>query len=186
MQVDGEDDIVMDADQSPNWVPKDVQNTYQFNRFVRMLLASGISYRHGAKIGNALVKDLVNLGFLDDDSSLLFTKSKIESEANRIGKLDAEQHLQDLKETKIVSIGHDGKASKTLQPNCKVKVESKVTIINNVERSYMTHEIPVDGTGEELANCLYKVSFETHIRKLTSFLAIVQKSTCTQNDLLAA
>ena len=155
-----------DMDQSPDWMPDpedSLRNTYHFNHFIRMLMAGGVSHRYGAKIGSGLIKDLIEIGLLPKDDSLFFTKGKIENEVNRIGKLDADQHLKDLKATKIVSIGHDGKASKTLQNNGKVKVESKVTIINNVERSYMTHEIPADGTGEELANSLYKVSLENHI-----------------------
>ena len=153
----------MDVDQSPNWKPNPEDTTepqrYQFNRFVRLLMAAGLSYRKAAKVGNGLLEDLMDIGLLPKDDNLLFTKAKIQREVNRIGKMDANEHLKELKKTKITSIGHDGKASKTLQNNRKVTVESKVTFMKNDTRGYITHKIPADGTGEELANCLYEVSF---------------------------
>ena len=156
---DTDTDTEMDMDQSPNFKPH-CTNNYQFNRFIRMIMACGVSYRNGAKIGNGLIEDLIDIGILPKDDSLIFTLPKIQREVNRIGSSDSKEHLEKLKETKIESIGHDGKASKTLQNHRKVTVESKLTIISNSTRGYMGHEIPVDGTGEELSNSLYKVSFE--------------------------
>ena len=152
----------VDTDPSPNWKPgpeDSSKNTYQFNRFIRMIMACGVSYRQGAKIGNGLIQDLVDIGLLPKDDSLILTMPKIQNEVNRIFKSDSKEHLEKLQQTKIVSIGHDGKASKTLQNHRKMAVESKVTFIENVERGYISHEIPAGPTGEDLANSIYKVSF---------------------------
>ena len=73
--------------------------------------------------------------------------------------MDAEAHLAEMKERKLISIGHDGKASKTMQKNSRFTVESKITIIDNVYRGYVSHDTPEDGTGLATGNILIKVSY---------------------------
>ena len=125
-------------------------------------MACGLSQREGAMVGNALLCDLKELGFITEDQrdELCFTISKIQRETERIGKIEAQKHLEEIRSRKLISIGHDGKASKTLQKNSRVLVESKITIIDNVWRGYVSHDTPEDGTGKATGNILIKVSSE--------------------------
>ena len=45
-----------------------------------------------------------------------------------------------------------------LQNHSRTTIENKVTFIDNVTRTYLTHEIPENGTGEALAESLVKVA----------------------------
>ena len=159
METDSDDIPDNDVDNSPDWDDSGAScyNTYIYHKCIRMMLSCGLSLRDSAKCANGLMEDLMELGELRQDDSLFLTKSKVERQMDKIGKIDAEEHAKNV--IGIKSIGHDGKASKCLQPNCQTKVESKVTFIDNVERRYVTHTIPADGTGASLADSLYEVIF---------------------------
>ena len=55
-------------------------------------------------------------------------------------------------------LGFDGKKSRTLEEHCQTHVQDKQAIIDNVGRRYVSHGIPVDGSGEEVSNLLIKVA----------------------------
>ena len=77
----------VDTDESPNWMPgpgDSTNNTIQYNRFIRMIMATGTSYRAAAKIGNGLIEDLVDVGYLPRHDALVLTKTKIEREVDQI------------------------------------------------------------------------------------------------------
>ena len=154
------DDIPdFDADNSSNYDPSTDEgacyNTDKYSDFIREIMGCGLSYREGARVGNGLMRDLIRLGKLQEDDALWITKSKVEREMDRIGKIDAAEHDESV--TGIVAIGFDGKASKCLQSHCQTTVENKVSIIDMMSRGYVDHVIPEDGTGEELSNSLIEV-----------------------------
>ena len=91
---DCEADSVLDNDDSKDYDPSledsgaSNYNCDKYNRFIKGIMASGVSNRYGAKLANDLILDLVENGRIPYelyDESLLFTESKILREKDRIG-----------------------------------------------------------------------------------------------------
>ena len=168
-------DAVMDADESqdesqddsPDYVPSPNDsgysgyNTIKYNRVIKNIMACGVSNRDGAKIANGFYMDLVDLGMMQFDESLLLTETKIKNEKDRIGKVLIKEHEANV--TGLESIGFDGKKSQTCKENCQVTIEDKITVGNNVSRDYVGSFIPGDGTGEECCDGVYEVSLLPYI-----------------------
>ena len=131
-------------------------NTHKYNEGIKNVMACGVSNRDSAKIANGFFMDLVALGRIQFDESLLLTESKIQSEKDRIGKALIEEHEANV--TGLVSVGFDGKKSQTCKENCQVTIEDKITVVDNVSRNYVGSFIPGDGTGQECSDGVYEVS----------------------------
>ena len=89
-----EADSVLDNDDSKDYDPSledsgaSNYNCDKYNRYIKGLMACGVSNRYGAKLANDLIMDLVELGRIPPeayDESLLFCESKILREKDRIG-----------------------------------------------------------------------------------------------------
>ena len=131
-------------------------NTTKYNHAIREIMGCGVSDRHGARVVNGVIMDLVALGKLQFDETLLVTKSKVTYQKGSVSKAIIKQHEEDV--TGLKSIGFDGKKSRTCQEHSQKIVQDKQTVICNVTRKYVSSFIPEDGTGEECANGVIEVS----------------------------
>ena len=152
----------LDADDSPDYIPNPNDsgysgyNTTKYNRFIKSVMACGMSNRYGAKLANDLYMDWVDLGLIQFDEGHLITEYKVKAEKDRIGKLLIKDHEETV--VGLESVGFDGKKSRTCKENCQVTIEDKITVGGNCGRNYVGSFIPGDGTGEECATGVYEVS----------------------------
>ena len=148
-------------------------NTTKYNHAIREIMGCGVSDRHGARVVNGVIMDLVAMGKLQFDETLLVTKSKVQYQKGSISKAIIKQHEEDV--TGLKSIGFDGKKSRTCQEHSQKIVQDKQTVICNITRKYVSSFIPEDGTGEECASGVIEVScfscfFSLNIYPFSTFL----------------
>ena len=96
--MDTEGDSVLDTDQSTDYVPSledsgaSNYNYNLYNRYIKGVMACGVSNRDAAKLANDFYLDLVDLNLIQYDESLLISESKIVREKDRIGKDLIQEH----------------------------------------------------------------------------------------------
>ena len=96
--MDTEGDSVLDTDNSTDYVPSledsgaSNYNYNLYNRYIKGVMACGVSNRDAAKLANDFYLDLVDLNLIQYDESLLLTESKIVREKDRIGKDLIQEH----------------------------------------------------------------------------------------------
>ena len=127
----------LDADDSPNYIPNPNDsgysgyNTTKYNRFIKSVMACGMSNRYGAKLANDLYMDWVDLGLIQFDEGHLNDSINVDfyNAANFVKFL----HELDKKKSYYVYC-RSGKRSLAA---CEIMTELGFSSVFNLESGYL-------------------------------------------------
>ena len=135
--------ILSEAEEASNY------NTNNYEETIKIGLRYGLSQTQISMLANAL---LVDLGYKDE--SLFLSPSKVKRMMDRHGEMIAKRHLF---KTGHRVLGVDGKRSNVRKNHCTFRVEDKQTVVDTINREYIDHYIPINGTGVAIASGLIEV-----------------------------